>query len=209
MSGQLQPVSSGQATGQESARESELSPTIDHGQDDGGIGRRPIRKLSRRPAHLVVIIAVLALLAVGGYMAKVGLDSHSTASGSSHGQQNPQNRADPRRPPVGSPTIPPAMAGAWSGQAKQQSDAFSVHVKLVKGATSGAIRYSGVAFFCAGTLRLVSSAGAALTMRQGITVGKHSCADGTVKLRPGPSGSLLFRFTGAAGPAAIGSLTRQ
>ena len=46
-------------------------------------------------------------------------------------------------------------------------------------------------------------------MHQGITVGRHTCADGVVTLRPGAADSLLFKFTGAAGPAAAGTLTRS
>jgi serine/threonine protein kinase len=106
-------------------------------------------------------------------------------------------------------SIPGSLAGSWSGQANQQTDVFTVHVKLVKGASTGSIRYSGVAFSCTGLLSVMADAGGALTMHQGITVGRRTCANGLVTLRPEASGSLLFKFTGAAGPAAEGSLTRQ
>ena len=43
-------------------------------------------------------------------------------------------------------------------------------------------------------------------MRQGIIVGQHTCENGVVTLRPGSSGSLRFKFTGAAGPEADGIL---
>jgi hypothetical protein len=112
-------------------------------------------------------------------------------------------------PGAGAGSIPGSLAGSWSGQANQQTDVFTVHVKLVKGAPAGSIRYSGAAFSCTGLLSVVSDAGGALTMHQGITVGKRTCANGGVTLRPGTAGSLLFKFTGAAGPAAEGSLARQ
>jgi len=108
-----------------------------------------------------------------------------------------------------SATIPAALAGSWSGQAMQQADVFSVRLRLEKGARSGDIHYSGASFTCSGLLSLVSDSGGALTMRQGIIVGQRTCANGTVTLRAGPSGSLRFRFTGAAGPAADGSLTKR
>ncbi len=120
-------------------------------------------------------------------------------------------RSSPSEPAVAAPagSIPGAFAGSWSGQANQQADVFTVHVKLVKGASAGSIRYSGTAFSCTGQLSLVSDSGGTLTMHQGITVGRHTCADGVVTLRPGAADSLLFKFTGAAGPAAAGTLTRS
>jgi serine/threonine protein kinase len=119
--------------------------------------------------------------------------------------------SSPASPAQASPagSIPASLAGSWSGQAKQQSDVFSVRIRLVKGASSGFIHYSGASFACTGQLSLVSDAAGALTMRQGITVGQRACANGTVTLQPGQSGALEFKFTGAAGPAANGSLTRQ
>jgi hypothetical protein len=112
-------------------------------------------------------------------------------------------------PAAGTASIPGSLAGSWSGQANQQTDVFTVHIKLAKGASAGSIHYSGVAFSCTGLLSVVAEAGGTLTMHQSITVGRHTCANGVVALRPGASGSLLFKFTGAAGPAAEGSLTRQ
>ncbi len=118
-------------------------------------------------------------------------------------------RSSPSRPAVPAGSIPGSFAGSWSGQANQQADVFTVHVKLVKGASAGSIRYSGAAFSCTGLLSLVHDTGGALTMHQGITVGRHTCANGVVTLRPAAADSLLFKFTGAAGPAAEGTLTRS
>ncbi len=121
------------------------------------------------------------------------------------------SQSSPSTSPPGAPAggIPAAVAGSWSGQATQQADVFSVHVKLATGASTGSIRYSGAAFSCTGVLRLVSDTSGTLTMRQGITVGRHTCADGMVTFRPGATGTLSFKFTGAQGPPAQGSLTRS
>jgi hypothetical protein len=131
--------------------------------------------------------------------------SASRASGA-----RPAGGSDTRRTTSATPgaTIPASLAGSWSGQARQQADVFSVRVKLKPGATSGEIHYSGTAFTCTGRLSLVSEVNGGLTMHQGIVVGQRTCADGVVTLRPEPSGSLRFRFTGAAGPTADGSLTK-
>jgi eukaryotic-like serine/threonine-protein kinase len=106
-------------------------------------------------------------------------------------------------------SIPAVLAGTWSGKAKQQTDVFNVQVKMAEGATSGKIRYSGTSFTCTGLLTLVSSADGSVTMSQQITVGQHTCANGMVTLSAGPSGSLQFKFTGAAGPAAEGTLAKH
>jgi hypothetical protein len=103
-------------------------------------------------------------------------------------------------------SVPAALAGTWSGQARQQGDSYTVRVKMTQGATSGAIRYRGTSFTCTGKLSLLSSSGGALTMHQDITVGV--CLDGTVTLSPAASGSLAFKYTGAAGPAAAGILAK-
>ena len=120
-------------------------------------------------------------------------------------------RSSPSRPALAAPAdgIPGSFAGSWSGQAHQQADVFTVHVKLLKGASAGSIRYSGQAFSCIGLLSLESDAGGALTMHQRITVGRRTCADGVVTLRPAAADFLLFKFTGAAGPAAEGTLARS
>ncbi|HEY7145909.1 MAG TPA: hypothetical protein VH637_16840 [Streptosporangiaceae bacterium] len=106
-------------------------------------------------------------------------------------------------------SIPAALAGTWTGQARQQGDVFSVQVTMARGASTGSIRYTGTSFKCSGQLSLVSSAGDTLTMRQQITVGKHTCANGVVALSQQAAGSVQFKFTGAAGPAAEGTLARS
>jgi eukaryotic-like serine/threonine-protein kinase len=124
-----------------------------------------------------------------------------------HVLQNQSARSAAAKAPAPG-TVPRTLAGTWSGQATQQTDIFSVLVKLAGGTTAGTIRYAGTSFTCVGQLSLMSDAGGELTMHQGITVGQHTCANGVVTLKPGPSGALQFKFTGAAGPTAAGSLTR-
>jgi hypothetical protein len=157
---------------------------------------------------LAIAVAVHVLQNQGSGPARA--DRRASAAELPAGSSGSSRSSPSTSPPgAGAGSIPRSLAGSWSGQANQQTDVFTVHVKLVKGASAGSIRYSGTAFSCTGMLSVVSDAGGALTMHQGITVGKHTCANGVVTLRPGTAGSLLFKFTGAAGPAAEGSLTRQ
>jgi hypothetical protein len=103
--------------------------------------------------------------------------------------------------------VPAALAGTWSGQVKQGSDVFNVQLEMVQGATSGKIHYSGKSFTCTGGLTVVSSAGDAVTVHQVITIGQ--CEDGTVTLRSDSPAALRFKYTGAAGPVATGTLARK
>jgi hypothetical protein len=112
-------------------------------------------------------------------------------------------------PSAAAGSVPAALAGTWSGQVTEQSDVFTVQVKLTRGTASGAIRYSGATFACTGVLSLVSSAGNAVTMHQVITVGVHKCLDGTVSLSPGAPDAVKFRYIGTVGAAAQGALARQ
>jgi hypothetical protein len=83
-----------------------------------------------------------------------------------------------------------------------------VRIRLDAGARSGTISYSGVSFACAGRLRMTGSARRAVTLRQVITAGRTSCADGRVTLRPAGA-TLSFSFRGRTGPVARGVLSRQ
>jgi hypothetical protein len=104
--------------------------------------------------------------------------------------------------------IPAALAGAWSGRVRQGSPAemFSVTVSLQAGGSSGTISYSGSGFQCTGSLRLVTSTAARVTMRQQIVSGQ-TCPDGVITLRAGSApGTARFDFRGAAQPQAYGPL---
>ena len=105
--------------------------------------------------------------------------------------------------------MPASLAGTWSGRARQKGDTYTVRVKVTQGATSGTIRYTGTSFTCGGVLSLLSSSGGALTLHQVITEGVHICANGTVTLSPGGSGAVEFKFTGASGQSATGTLAKQ
>jgi eukaryotic-like serine/threonine-protein kinase len=116
----------------------------------------------------------------------------------------------PSASPLPSPAagaIPVALAGTWSGQVKQGSDVFNVQLEMVRGATSGTIRYSGKSFTCTGVLTVVSSAGDAVTVHQVIRTGQ--CEDGTVTLRSAAPAALRFKYAGTAGPVALGTLARK
>jgi len=118
---------------------------------------------------------------------------------------------NPTLPASATATVPPALAGTWSGQARQTdpADIFSVRVTLIAGGHAGTISYSGTTFSCSGDLSMVSFSGGTLTMNQGIITGQTTCANGVVTLRQGSFGTLLFRFRGRSGPAARGTLAKR
>jgi hypothetical protein len=117
--------------------------------------------------------------------------------------------ATPSAAPTSGGLVPGALAGTWLGHARQQGDRFEVSVQLTKGAPTGSIDYSGGSFSCSGVLDVEAATSGTLTTRQQITVGKGTCANGTVTLATASSGSLTFRFIGAAGPAAAGTLAKH
>jgi hypothetical protein len=109
-------------------------------------------------------------------------------------------------------TVPPALAGAWSGQVRQggPADVFNVKVDLTADGNSGTISYSGASFVCTGDLSLRSSAAGQVTMSQEIVQGQQTCANGMITLRLGSSsGTALFVFRGAVGPRARGTLLAE
>jgi eukaryotic-like serine/threonine-protein kinase len=113
--------------------------------------------------------------------------------------------------PSAAPTIPSTLAGSWSGSVTQTnpSDTFSVTVALDPGSTTGTVTYSGTSFTCSGDLRVASAAGSTITLDQTIVKGTQTCANGTVTVKPGQSGSLLFSFRGPVGPMASGTLAKS
>jgi hypothetical protein len=158
-------------------------------------------------ACVLAIAVAVHVLQNQGAARSAAANGASTAQLPSGGSGNRLATSAPPTPPTA--TIPASLGGSWKGQARQQADVFSVHVKLDTGATSGEIHYWGTSFTCTGNLSLVSDAGGVVTMRQGIIVGQHTCEDGVVTLRPGSTGSLRFKFTGAAGPEADGILMKH
>lgn len=125
------------------------------------------------------------------------------------GAGSPVGSAGGTPSPAGDGLVPGALAGTWAGEARQQGDRFEVEVRLTKGAPTGSIDYSGGSFSCSGVLDVESATSVALTTHQQITVGKSTCANGTVTLAARSQGALTFRFIGAAGPAAAGTLARH
>jgi eukaryotic-like serine/threonine-protein kinase len=121
---------------------------------------------------------------------------------------SPSPSPSPSRSVQAAAAIPAALAGAWSGQVRQGSPAemFSVTVSLQAGGSSGTISYSGSGFQCTGSLSLVTSTAARVTMRQQIVSGQ-TCPDGVITLRAGSApGTARFDFRGAAQPQAYGPL---
>ena len=98
--------------------------------------------------------------------------------------------------------MPAAFSGSWTGQARQVNppDEFHVRLTLPPGAADGSVAYSNASISCVGQLSPDSFAGGTLTLDQGITTGRHTCADGTVTLTGEPDGTLKFTFRGKTGP---------
>jgi hypothetical protein len=163
---------------------------------------------------LVVVAAVLIshMLSAGTQTGALRPESNGGTIGSRSAASGTPTAAPSSRPSASATAaVPPTLAGAWSGQARQSNpnDIFSVRVTLIGGSRSGTISYSGTTFSCSGDLSLVSFAAGTLTMDQGIVTGQTTCANGTVTLRQGSFGTLLFRFQGRAGPAASGTLAKR
>jgi len=186
---------------------------------------RPMASRSRGSRIAMIAGAIACVLAAGIVVRIVqnagrpsGLAPASSADGgTTPSQAAPSGKATPSRARQSSSAtaiIPLVLAGTWAGQVRQANpaDTFSVKVRLVAGARSGTVAYSGTTFACSGRLSLMSATGSTLTMDQGITTGRKTCANGVVTLQPGAGSSgtsVMFSFRGKAGPTAFGTLARQ
>jgi eukaryotic-like serine/threonine-protein kinase len=151
----------------------------------------------------VVIVRVLGSAGPGG-QAQGGASppAASTSPASARASRSPASSTP------GTITVPAAFSGSWAGQARQVNppDEFHVRLTLPAGAADGSVAYSNASISCVGQLSPDSFAGGTLTLDQGITAGRHTCADGTVTLTGEPDGRLKFTFRGKKGPAATGTL---
>jgi len=185
---------------------SDAQPGPSHG--DGAIPRRPTTIWW---AVGIVVCIVAIVVAVRAAQNDSGQPSAAAKPGAT---SRPESTATDTPRPQASPspagTVPPGLAGTWSGQVRQNnpSDVFSVQVTLVPGTPGGTVRYSGASFSCSGALSLAARVGSTLKLNQGITRGRRDCADGVVTLSPGPPGAVQFSFRGKAGPAATGTLNK-
>ena len=183
---------------------------------------RPLGRPSRRRASVwaaasgVVVIAVVLFVVVslagsgrpgagGRAQCRSGPSCVSTRPVSSTGSGRTSHR------PTGPITVPATFSGSWTGQARQVSppDEFQVKLTLPSGVSDGNIAYANSSFSCLGQLSPDSVGNGTLTLDQGITSGRHTCANGTVVLTPGSNGTLRFTFHGKTGPVATGILTRS
>ena len=198
--------------GRRSARRSPRSP-----------GRRrpwrtralPSRTTGRRrgAGAAVTLWAAVAAVAILGVVALLHSTLRPGAAGSAGAPPVPRPDRPRHHPPRRRPRRPRAhraLAGSWSGQARQvdPTDVFNVRLDLLTGGQLSTISYSGTTFSCSGELSPVSSAAGTLTLSQGIVTGETSCANGVVTLRQAGPTSLEFTFQGQAGPAARGTLAK-
>lgn len=166
-------------------------------------------------AAAVVVIAVIAFVVVhllqssGGGQAAGGTPLRTggtTGSATAHHKK-------PTSPPAPSDagTVPDYYAGSWSGQARQLNppNEFTVTLRLSQGSPDGRITYSGSGgISCVGDLSLQTSTASTVTLSQGITTGRDTCANGQVTLSQSTNGTLQFTFHGKTGPDVSGTLTR-
>ena len=162
----------------------------------------------------IVVVAVIAVVIVR-VLGSAGPGGQARGSASppaaSTSKASPRASRSPASSAPGTITVPAAFSGSWAGQARQVNppDEFHVRLTLPAGAADGNVAYSNASISCTGQLSPDSFAGGTLTLDQGITSGRHTCADGTVTLTGEPDGSLRFTFRGKKGPAATGTLTES
>lgn len=170
----------------------------------------------RRRGLVPAVVAGIVVLAVVVFVI-VQVVGSARPGGQAQGSTSPPaastSPASPSRSPSSSPpgvTVPAVFSGLWTGQARQVNppDEFKVRLRLPSGVASGSVAYSNASFSCTGQLSPDSVTTGTLTLDQGITSGRHTCADGTVTLTTAPDGALKFTFRGKTGPVASGTLTK-
>jgi hypothetical protein len=186
-----------------------------HTRPDQAGRRRPPASEPRRRSGIPMIVAGVLVIAVVAFVIVRVLGSarssdqaqDSTSPTASTRSASPSVKASP---PTAAVTVPATFAGSWSGQARQVNppDDFQVKLSLSSGVTNGSVSYSNTSFHCVGQLSPDSVASDTMTLDQGITSGRHTCADGTVTLTTGPDSTLKFAFRGKTGPVASGTLSK-
>jgi hypothetical protein len=177
------------------------------GTSSGTPAEAPAQSASRRAAWVIACIACIAVIAVA-----------ATLIATHHGSGAHQARADTERTsaaartasasPSPIPTIPPALAGTWSGTVRQTNPtlAVTVRVQLAAGSSAGTVAYPQLG--CSGQLQLVSTAGGTYTLDQGITNGQQNCDNGVVILTPQAKSALQFTFRRSGAPSPAGVLAK-
>jgi hypothetical protein len=175
--------------------------------DSGVPADTPTASRSRRVAWAAACVACVGVIAVAATLIATHRDGGTTAgpvavdhtTASAH-----TSSAAPTASPA-SPTIPPNLAGTWTGTVRQTQPALAVtvRIRLAAGKSAGSISYPQLG--CSGRLLLVSVLAGTFTLDQGITRGQQSCESGVVLLSPQGSSGLTFKFrrTGAPSPAGV------
>jgi len=189
-----------------------------HAGPDQAARRRPGSEPRRRSGvpGIPMIVAGVLVIAVVAFVIVRMLGSARSSDQAQDSTTSPtastRSASASAKPssPTAAVTVPATFAGSWSGQARQVNppDDFQVKLSLSSGVTSGSVAYSNTSFHCVGQLSPDSVGSDTMTLDQGITSGRHTCADGTVTLTTGPDGTLKFAFRGKTGPVASGTLTK-
>jgi serine/threonine protein kinase len=157
-----------------------------------------------------VAVCILAIAAAIRFAQSQSTQPSATKPSASH--QATASPSDAASPPTPLVTVPPTLAGTWTGQISQtsQSGTFNatVTVTLTAGSPGGNVHYTGP-FTCTDDLSLVSDSLGVLTLHQAVV--KGPCQPGVVTLSPAPNGQsgLAFSFKGKGAPAATGTLQKS
>jgi hypothetical protein len=178
--------------------------------DSGVPADTPTASRSRRVAWAAACVACVGVIAAaatliathrsGGTTAGPVAVDHTTASAHT-------SSAAPTASPA-SPTIPPNLAGTWTGTVRQTQPALAVtvRIRLAAGKSAGSISYPQLG--CSGRLLLVSVLAGTFTLDQGITRGQQSCESGVVLLSPQGGSGLTFKFRRSGAPSPAGVLAK-
>jgi eukaryotic-like serine/threonine-protein kinase len=157
----------------------------------------------------VIVCIVAIVLAIRFAQSQSGQPSAARTPAASHATTSPGNATTPG--PTSTVTVPPGLAGNWTGQISQtsQSGTFDVTVQLslAAGAPGGTVRYTGP-FTCLDDLSPVSDLAGTLTLNQAAV--KGPCQPGVVTISRAPGGSpgVSFSFKGQGAPPATGVLSQ-
>jgi eukaryotic-like serine/threonine-protein kinase len=168
----------------------------------------PPRSVSRRAAWATACVACVAVIVVAATLiATHRLSSSHPARAGTAGRASPAAHTASASPSA-TPTIPPALAGTWSGTVRQTDPvlAVTVRVQLAAGSSAGTVAYPQLG--CSGQLLLVSTAGGTYTLEQGITNGQQNCDNGVVMLTPQAKSVLQFTFRRSGAPSPAGVLAK-
>jgi hypothetical protein len=179
-----------------------VSPDAD-GPDETSTASR-----SRRVAWVAACVACIGIIVVAAILIATHRNTPATTATPVAADHTTASAHTSSAAPTATPTIPPDLAGTWSGTVRQTQPALAVTVRisLAPGRSAGTISYPQLG--CSGQLLLVSVLADTFTLEQGITKGQQSCESGVVLLSPKGNSALAFKFRRSDAPSPAGVLTK-